>query len=74
MQLPPPRTVKRVGIIGAGTIGASWAAHFLAQGMDVQFWDPGPGSAYRAARYVADAVPARARLGHADGADPARLR
>jgi NADPH-dependent 2,4-dienoyl-CoA reductase/sulfur reductase-like enzyme len=35
MHLPDPRAVKRVAIIGAGTIGASWAAHFLARGMDV---------------------------------------
>ena len=55
MHLPDPRAVKRVGIIGAGTIGASWAAHFLARGMDVQFWDPGsrkcvPGSPVRGRR------------------------
>ena len=57
MHLPDPRAVKRVGIIGAGTIGASWAAHFLARGMDVQFWDPGPGSESRVPRFVADAWP-----------------
>lgn len=74
MHLPDPRAVKRVGIIGAGTIGASWAAHFLARGMDVQFWDPGPGSASRVPRFVADAWPALEKLGLAPGADPARLR
>ena len=74
MHLPDPRAVKRIGIIGAGTIGASWAAHFLARGMDVQFWDPGPGSASRVPRFVADAWPALETLGLAPGADPARLR
>lgn len=74
MQLPPPQAVERVGIIGAGTIGASWAAHFLARGMGVQVWDPGPGSEARVRRFVADAWPALERLGLAAGADPARLR
>ncbi len=74
MRLPDPRAVKRVGIIGAGTIGASWAAHFLARGMDVQFRDPGPGSESRVPRFVDDAWPALEKLGLAPGADPARLR
>ena len=74
MQLPDPRAVKRVGIIGAGTIGASWAAHFLARGMDVQVWDPAPEGASRAAQFVADAWPALQRLGLVAGADQARLQ
>ena len=44
MNLTNPENVERVAIIGAGTIGASWAAHFLARGMHVWVWDPGPGS------------------------------
>ena len=74
MQLPDPRAVTRVAIIGAGTIGASWAAHFLARGMDVQVWDPAPGGASRAAQCVADAWPALQRLGLVAGADQARLQ
>lgn len=74
MNLPDPGAVERVGIIGAGTIGASWAAHFLARGMDVQVWDPGSGSEARVRRFVADAWPALERLGLAAGADPARLQ
>jgi len=74
MQLPLPQAVERVGIIGAGTIGASWAAHFLARGVDVQAWDPGPGSEARIRRFVDEAWPALERLGLAPGADPARLR
>ena len=74
MNLPDPENVERVAIIGAGTIGASWAAHFLARGMDVQVWDPGPGSEERVRRFVADVWPALARLGLSAGADPARLR
>ena len=74
MNLPSPENVERVAIIGAGTIGASWAAHFLARGMDVQVWDPGPGSEDRVRRFVADAWPALDRLGLAGSASPARLR
>jgi len=74
MQLPRPQAVECVGIIGAGTIGASWVAHFLARGMDVQVWDPGSGSESRLRRFVADAWPALERLGLAAAADPARLR
>jgi len=74
MHLPDPENVERVAIIGAGTIGASWAAHFLARGMDVRVWDPGPGSEARVRRFVAQAWPALERLGLAAGADPARLR
>ena len=73
MQLASPHAVKRVAIVGAGTIGASWAAHFLARGLDVQAWDPGPGSETRVRRFVADAWPALERLGLAPGADPSRL-
>ena len=74
MNLPKPENVERVAIIGAGTIGASWAAHFLARCMDVQVWDPGPGSEARVRRFVADAWPALERLGLTATADRARLR
>ena len=36
MARPNPSDVKTVATIGAGPIGAGWAAHFLAQGYDVQ--------------------------------------
>ncbi len=74
MNLTNPENVERVAIIGAGTIGASWAAHFLARGMHVRVWDPGPGSEARVRRLVADAWPALERLGLAAEADQARLR
>lgn len=35
-------TVRRVAVLGAGTIGASWAAFFLARGLEVRAWDPAP--------------------------------
>jgi 3-hydroxyacyl-CoA dehydrogenase len=73
MQLRDPRSVRRVAIIGAGTIGASWAAHFLGQGMDVQGWDPAADGEGRARAFIANAWPALERLGVADGASQERL-
>jgi carnitine 3-dehydrogenase len=37
-----PTAVQRVAVLGAGTIGASWTAWFLARGMSVTVWDPRP--------------------------------
>jgi 3-hydroxyacyl-CoA dehydrogenase len=36
--------IRRVAAIGAGTIGASWAAVFLARGLTVAASDPMPGA------------------------------
>ena len=37
-----PKSVQRIAIVGTGTIGASWATHFLARGFDVTATDPAP--------------------------------
>src|SRR5882672_4482176 len=34
---------RRVAVVGCGTVGASWAALFLAHGLDVAATDSGPG-------------------------------
>ena len=34
--------VQRVAVVGTGVIGISWAAHFLAHGLDVVATDPAP--------------------------------
>ena len=73
MNLVDPKKVERVAIIGAGTIGASWAAHFLRCGMHVQVWDPAPDGEARAAKFIADAWPALQRLGLSEGADQSRI-
>jgi 3-hydroxyacyl-CoA dehydrogenase len=73
MQYPNSRDVKRVAIIGAGTIGASWAAHFLGQGMEVQGWDPAPDGEQRARAFIDNAWDAVQRLGAVEGATPERL-
>lgn len=67
------RDIKRIAVIGAGVIGASWAAQFLAKGYDVVATDPAPGADARLRDFVARAWPALERLGLAPGASQARL-
>ena len=74
MARPAPESVRDIVLLGTGTIGASWAAHFLARGFKVTAWDPAPDAAARLRAFVDSAWPALARSGLAAGADPARLR
>ena len=57
MTQPAPRPVRRVAVIGAGTIGASWAACFLAHGLEVVAYDPSPGAPDLMRRMVEQAWP-----------------
>lgn len=63
-------SVKRVAVLGAGTIGASWTAWFLARGMSVAVWDPRPEAEAYVRRYVAESWPAMARIGMVADASP----
>ncbi len=47
-----PKPVRRIAIVGTGTIGASWAAHYLARGFDVAATDPAPGAEAALRSYV----------------------
>ncbi len=49
---------KRIAVIGAGTIGASWAAYFLARGFEVSASDPSPNGEAFARRFIDNAWPA----------------
>ncbi len=62
--------VKRVAVIGAGTIGASWAAYFLSRGIEVAAYDPSPGAPDLIRRTIAAAWPVLQRLGATADADP----
>jgi len=66
--------VSRIALIGGGTIGASWAAWFLARGYDVTLYDPAPDGETRSRAILEGAWPAMQRLGLAPGASPERLR
>jgi len=59
---------KRVTVIGGGTIGASWAALFLANGMKVTISDPQPGINVKARDYIKSVAPSLEGLGYG-GAD-----
>lgn len=63
-------TVKRVAVIGAGTIGASWAAYFLSRGLPVTVSDPSPGAPDLMRRMIDSAWPILMRLGGRPDADP----
>ena len=45
--------IKAVAVIGTGVIGTSWAASFLAGGLDVIAWDPADGAEDRLRAAVA---------------------
>jgi 3-hydroxyacyl-CoA dehydrogenase len=74
MNLPDPKSVKRVTIISTGVIGSSWAAHFLAQGMEVTASNPGPDSEAKTRQYLEEAWPTVERLGTAAGASHKALK
>jgi 3-hydroxyacyl-CoA dehydrogenase len=67
------KPIRRIAIIGTGVIGASWAALFLANGLDVVATDVAPGAEAALKRFVAAAWPALQRLGLAAGASQSRL-
>jgi 3-hydroxyacyl-CoA dehydrogenase len=57
------RAIKRIAIVGTGVIGASWAAEFLARGLDVIATDPAPNAEENLRKYVDQAWPALSDLG-----------
>lgn len=66
--------IRNVAIIGTGVIGASWAALYLAKGLDVTATDVAPGAEARLAKYIDDAWPALEELGLAPGASKERWK
>jgi len=65
---------KRVAVIGAGTIGASWAAYFLARGFEVGAYDPLPNGEAFARRFIDNAWPTLEKLNAVQpGADRKRF-
>ena len=67
------KPISQVAIIGTGVIGASWAAQFLAKGLDVVATDVAPNAEASLRRFVDGAWPALERLGLTPGASPMRL-
>jgi len=65
--------IERTAVLGAGVIGASWTALFLAAGRSVVVYDPDPDVETAVRRYVENAWPALEELGLTDRATPDAL-
>jgi carnitine 3-dehydrogenase len=67
------KPIKRIAIVGAGVIGASWAAEYLARGFDVIVTDPGPNAEANLRKYIDEAWKDLTNIGLAKGASRDRL-
>src|ERR1700726_279149 len=67
------KPIRRIAIVGTGVIGASWAALFLAHGLEVIATDPAPNAEENLREYVDNAWPALEQLGLSPGASKRRL-
>lgn len=65
--------IRKVAIVGTGLIGANWAAHYLASGLDVIATDPAPDAESRLRRSVDEAWELLSTIGLASGANRDRL-
>jgi len=67
------KSIRRIAIVGTGVIGASWAALFLAHGLEVIATDPAPNAEENLREYIDSAWPALEQLGLSPGASKKRL-
>jgi 3-hydroxyacyl-CoA dehydrogenase len=67
------KPIRRVAIVGTGVIGASWAAQYLARGLDVVATDPGPNAEADLRDYVDAAWKTLEEIGLSAGASRDRL-
>lgn len=72
-EIALPRTVRRVAVVGTGTIGASWTALYLARGLDVVASDPHPGAEAKLRHYVDTAWQALKVMGVSPKGSPEHL-
>lgn len=68
------KEINRVAIIGTGVIGASWAALFLAKGLDVVATDIAPDAEPKLRAFIDAAWPALEQFGLAPNASRERLQ
>jgi 3-hydroxyacyl-CoA dehydrogenase len=69
-----PEDVQRIALLGTGTIGCGWAAHYLAQGKTLTVYDPAPDAETRLDSFVENTWPTMQRLGLSPNADPKAFR
>jgi 3-hydroxyacyl-CoA dehydrogenase len=67
------KPIRRIAIVGTGVIGASWAALFLAHGLEVIATDPAPNAEANLREYIDSAWPALEQLGLSSGASKESL-
>src|SRR5213595_1937147 len=67
------KPIRRIAIVGAGVIGASWAAEYLARGFDVVATDPAPNAEANLRKYVDEAWKDLTSIGLSKGASRDRL-
>src|SRR5215468_8967586 len=67
------KPIGRIAIVGTGVIGASWAAQYLARGLDVIATDPAPNAESNLRTYVDDAWRDLEAIGLSPGASRNRL-
>ena len=65
--------IGRVALLGAGVVGAGWAARFAVNGIDVRVHDPDPRTRGRIDETLEDAARAYARLTLAPPVPPGRV-
>ena len=68
-----PHNPTLIAIVGAGTIGASWATQFLAKGLKVKVYDPSTDTEVKTRAFIKTAWPALQRLGLDANADPEQI-
>jgi 3-hydroxyacyl-CoA dehydrogenase len=74
MDMSNNKPIQKIAIIGTGVIGASWAALFLAKGLDVVATDIAPNAEASLRKFVENAWPALKRLGLSSGASLSNLK
>ena len=67
------KPIHRIAIVGTGVIGASWAAQYLARGLDVVATDPAPNAEANLRKYVDEAWVQLRVIGLSPGASRERL-
>src|SRR5204862_5289587 len=67
------KPIRRIAIVGAGVIGASWAAEYLARGFDVIVTDPGSNAEANLRKYIDEAWKDLTNIGLSKGASRDRL-
>ena len=67
------KPIRRIAVVGTGVIGASWAAQYLARGLDVVATDPAPNAEANLRKYVDEAWGQLEEIGLSPGASRDRL-